>query len=563
MISVYSYVQDILDDNFIVLKSEDNLKEKIVSNQPRASFLIRNHNEIYKTVFFENSNQVIYIPCVEIEPNMKIKNLLYQISEQVCFIVKDSNEKIVGFIDFKTVILKLFQSKEMLKSYISTILDTVNEAITVINKDKEVVAWSEQAEKMFSITKNDIVREQITDYFFRENLEILSALLEGTSVRNHQHQATDKLIVLINSNPVLYNNKIIGAVASETDITSQIKLNQALYHKSQNLLKYEKQIRKLKPNEDPNNQIIGNSKALESVKKDMQKAASTSTNILIYGESGVGKELFAKAIHQFRENDDAPFIAINCGAISPSLFESEIFGYEKGAFSGASESGKKGLVGLANGGTLFLDEIGEMPLDMQVKLLRLIETRKYFPVGGEKELKTNFRLVAATNRDLKKLTKAGKFRQDLYYRLNVINITIPPLRERTEDIIELTHYFLHEMSIKYNKPIHGISQSIMNALLNYHWPGNIRELKNVIERLIIFSEDGNIKIEDLPFESSHVGTFSSEVDNQSLNERLALLEKDIILQELKKVDGNKLLCAKNLQITRGTLYNRLKKLGID
>src|SRR5699024_11162450 len=302
------------------------------------------------------------------------------------------------------------------------------------------------------------------------------------------------------------------------------------------------------------------------------RAARNEANILMHGESGVGKELFAKAIHNLRESESAPYIAINCGAIPSALFESEIFGYEKGAFSGADQEGKKGKVELAKGVTLLLDEIGEMPLDMQVKMLRLLDEKKFFRVGGTQELEVDFRVVAATNRDLGELVKEGKFREDLYYRLNVVSLEIPPLRKRPEDIIELTHYFLYEISIKYNRPIHGISQEVMQALLSYDWPGNIRELKNVVERLVVFSEEGEIRKEVLPCEVDYMAQASngkgvnasifSEKETRSLAERLQELEREIILKELKKTNGEKLSCAKNLQITRATLYNRMKKLGI-
>jgi len=321
--------------------------------------------------------------------------------------------------------------------------------------------------------------------------------------------------------------------------------------------------------EDPFKMIRGNSEKLRKTISMAKRAAETSANILIQGESGVGKELFAKAVHALREGKDAPFIAINCGAIPATLFESEMFGYERGAFSGADAKGKKGKVELAQGGTLFLDEIGEMPLEMQVKLLRLLQEKKYFPIGGTKEKEVDFRVIAATNRDLKQLVEEGKFREDLYYRLNVVSIEIPPLRKRPEDIIELTHYFLYETSIKYKRPIHGISQEVMQALLQHEWKGNIRELKNVIERLVVFSEDGEIKLEHLPFEVEGIQKRNSiphEVDtaeSKSLAERLEDVERRILKYELERAKGNKMAVAKKLKITRATLYNRLKKLGIE
>src|SRR5699024_7584620 len=243
-----------------------------------------------------------------------------------------------------------------------------------------------------------------------------------------------------------------------------------LYKTSEILFELEEKVRQSSNSTDTFSYIKGNSTPLQNTINIAKKTATTDAPVLIFGESGVGKELFAKAVHHLRETDSSPFIAINCGAISSSLSESEIFGYEKGAFSGADSKGKKGKAQLAKGGTLFLDEIGEMPLEMQVKFLRLLQEKKFYPVGGTTEVEADFRVIAATNRKLTELIEKGEFREDLFYRLNVVNIRIPPLRERPEDIVELTHYFLYEISIKYNKPIYGISQNIMQSLLNHPWP---------------------------------------------------------------------------------------------
>lgn len=211
-----------------------------------------------------------------------------------------------------------------------------------------------------------------------------------------------------------------------------------------------------------------------------------------------------------------------------------------------------------------------MPLEMQVKILRLLQEKTFYTVGGTKEMDVEFNLVAATNRDLKQLVAEGKFREDLYYRLNVVNFTVPPLRERASDILEISNYFLYEKSIKYNRPIQGIPTEIANALLKYHWPGNVRELSNVIERLVVFSDEGAIHMEDLPTDILAVMPKDKAMDvkidfplGTELNNQLEHYEREIILDQLAKVNGNKKTCAKNLGITRATLYNRLKKLNID
>ncbi|SIT71851.1 sigma-54 interaction domain-containing protein [Edaphobacillus lindanitolerans] len=485
-------------------------------------------------------------------------------------LVEDEDGNKIGHLSYETIALTMLEAFKRKCAYLNTILGTINESCTVIDEEARVVHWTRGAEDIFSVKDEDILGRPITDFFRSDQLEILKSLQDGSSVLHQQHHAREDLVVLINSNPVLLDGEIVGAVVAETDITSQIRLNNELHSTSEKLFRLEEQIRKTSSSADPFSYIKGNSRELKRTIDLTTKAARTMASILINGESGTGKELFAKAVHHLRENGDAPFIAINCGAISESLFESEIFGYEKGAFSGADAKGKKGKVELAKGGTLFLDEIGEMPLEMQVKFLRLLQEKRFFRVGGTKEIEVDFRVVAATNRNLKELVDEGKFREDLYYRLNVVNIKIPPLRDRIEDILELSHYFLYEFSVKYNRPIHGVSQEVMQSLLKHDWPGNIRELRNVIERLVIFSDNGEIKADDLPAEIERItepavrekAELPAKNGSGTLAEQLQEYERAVLVRELENAGGNKQLCASNLGITRATLYNRMNKLGI-
>lgn len=567
-----SGIKNFINDDFILLHennvNNEDLPAMIKSESPKKVFLNKK-DELY--VVHLSGDHITFLPCRKVPVTIDINDVIELFGEQDTLLVHDQGD-FIGYIktwDFSKQLVKTYQ---VMQAYFQTILNTIDASCTVIDANKNVLIWTEGAKKIFSYEQNEIIGNPITDFFSSERLALLKTLKDGTSLHHSQHKAREDLVVLINSKPVYLNEQIIGAVVSETDITSQIRLNNELYNATEKVFHLEKEVNKLTPTDDPFKLIRGNSSTLKQTITMTKKAATTDTNILIHGESGVGKELFAKAAHTIREGLHAPFVAINCGAIPSALFESEIFGYEKGAFSGADQRGKKGKVELAKGGTLFLDEIGEMPLEMQVKILRLLQEKKFYPVGGTKEIEVDFRVVAATNRDLHELVKAGKFREDLYYRLNVVSLEIPPLRKRPEDIIELTHYFLYEISIKYKRPIHGISQTVMQALLQHHWPGNIRELKNVVERLVVFSDDGEIKIEDLPFEidgmeltngrkTSYPPLFN-ENDDRSLSERLQEFEKKIITKELEKENGNKLSCAKNLQITRATLYNRMNKLGL-
>ena len=554
-------------DFFITTDIEEDEKEfrsLLQTNKPKK-LLFKNEKNIYLIELVPDTDHLNYYPCKEVSKDIHVNDAT-KLLDKYQFVVLKEKKNYIGYLSAFDLFTLLRNEYKQLNAYYEAILETIDGSCTVIDANQNVLVWTKGAEKLFSVKKQDIIGKPITDFFRPERLELLNTLRNGDSLHHKQHQAREDLVVLINSNPVYLDDQIIGAVVSEIDITSQIRLNNQLNNTTEKLFELEREANRFIP-EDPFKLIRGNSRILKKTTSMAKKAASTSTNILIHGESGVGKELFAKAIHTIREGPKAPFIAINCGAIPSSLFESEMFGYEKGAFSGADHKGKKGKVELAQGGTLFLDEIGEMPLEMQVKLLRLLQEKKFYAVGGTKEKTVDFRVIAATNRVLKELVGEGKFREDLYYRLNVVSLEIPPLRKRPEDIIELTHYFLYEISIKYNRPIYGISQEVMQALLNHEWQGNIRELKNVIERLIVFSEDGEVKLEHLPFEvdGSEVNNnleTSYENDTRSLGDRLQEVERKILLHELKNENGNKLSVARKLQITRATLYNRLNKLGI-
>lgn len=547
--------------------------EEIHERDPsdKIQYFLNDNEKLYAVRRGRRKDDLHYFSTQIVRENCPLKTALDYLEEYEYLLVRDENKVFTGYLSRDILIQQLAYQLESTNAYLNTILETINESCTVIDENQSVIYWTKGAEDIFSFSKEEIIGKPITEFFNVNNLKILQTLEHGKSVYQHQHKAREDLVVMINSNPVKINDKIIGAVVSEMNVTKMHRLNEELLQTSEKLVNLEKQMQANGLGHDPFILIRGNSPEIKNVLSNVRKVAETQANILIYGESGVGKELFARAVHAIREQSDAPFVAINCGAIPNGLFESEIFGYEKGAFSGASQKGKKGKVELARGGTLFLDEIGEMPLDMQVKLLRLLQEKTYYPVGGTKEIEVEFNLVAATNRDLIELVKEKRFREDLYYRLNVVNLTVPPLRERGQDILELSNYFLYEKSIKYNRPIQGIPTEIADILLQYSWPGNVRELSNVIERLVIFSNDGVINKKDLPPEiftlipekNSKPSASSEGLSTSHLNEQLEQVERDILLEQLKLANGNKQVCAKNLGVTRSTLYNRLKKLNID
>jgi len=519
---------------------------------------------------FLRLSNVPWLPAVSVSASTPLEDIVLLFHETAYVLLEDTNGHPIGYLTAAILLTAFHQSHQYLEAYFKSIIDTTDASISMIDDHERTVVWTKGAERIFSVKSDDIIGKPMQDFFPVDMLQILKTLKTGDPVFRKLHQPRPDLFVLINSSPVMLQGEIIGSVAAETDITSTVMLNQELFNATSKVHHLQQQMAQLLPSSDPFNQIKGTSSAIKRTIDLCKRIGTTRATALILGESGVGKELFAKAIHDIREKPDAPFIAINCGAIPPSLFESELFGYEKGAFSGADHNGKKGKIQLATGGTLFLDEIGEMPLDMQVKLLRVLQERKYFAVGGTKQLNADFRVIAATNRDLEAHVKNGQFREDLYYRLNVVTVQIPPLRERKEDIIELTHYFLNEFSVSYNRFVQTIPQDVLLDLLQYSWPGNIRELRNTIERLVVFAADGTVKREDLPaaVQSSNTSEPSPNREEaatstiQSLQKELEVYEKQIILKALELEKGNKLTAAKRLGLSRATLYNKMNKLDI-
>jgi PAS domain S-box-containing protein len=312
--------------------------------------------------------------------------------------------------------------------------------------------------------------------------------------------------------------------------------------------------------------IVGSSEKIKESIRLAQIAAKSSSNVLIQGESGTGKELFAHAIHRASSRKDQPFITVNCAAIPRELIESELFGYEGGAFTGALKNGRPGKFELANGGTIFLDEIGDMPLDMQAKLLRVLQEKRITRIGGSNVFDVDVRIIAATNKNLMEECNQDNFRRDLYYRLNVLNITIPPLRERKGDIEELAYYLMRKINRKLDKNVVEVSEQAMKYLINYNWPGNVRELENTIERAINVCRTRQINVKDLPVsllrgseEASQQKQVSNDVD---IIESMEEMEKRAIKKALQVMNGNISQAASALKISRNTLYNKINKYGL-
>jgi transcriptional regulator with PAS, ATPase and Fis domain len=306
--------------------------------------------------------------------------------------------------------------------------------------------------------------------------------------------------------------------------------------------------------------IIGQSEAMRKIEDVMRKVSPTDTTVLICGQSGTGKELMARAIHRHSSRNDKPFVVVDCGSLVENLFESELFGHVKGSFTGATAT-KYGRLELADGGTVFFDEIGNISMNVQTKLLRVLQEREIIKVGSTQVIKVDVRVIAATNKDLQKAVQAGTFRDDLFYRLSVVPITLPPLRERRDDIPPLANYFLKKYNQKRKKNVHAISNDAMKTLIDHDWPGNVRELENAIERAVVLTENDTIEPSDLLY----YGLNASKTPELDMNKprRLADVEKEHIARMLKVFGGHKGKTAEWLGIDRKTLRSKLRRYNLD
>lgn len=380
--------------------------------------------------------------------------------------------------------------------------------------------------------------------------------VEKTPAGNH---------IMITANPVRNNQgQIFRVVINARDLTELNQLRQELEHSKELSERYQEELTQLRQKHFKQKGLVFSSPNMQELLKTAIRLSNVDSTVLLLGESGVGKEVIATTIHTHSPRKDGPFIAVNCGAIPADLLESEIFGYEKGAFTGANREGKTGMFELANGGTLFLDEIGDMPRGFQVKFLRAIQEREIIRVGGNKPRPINVRIIAATNRNLENLVRQGKFREDLYFRLNVVPLHIPPLRERKEDIIPLIYNFKNKFSKAYelNKEL---SPEVYDILLQYQWPGNVRELENVIERLMVTSGGDIITVRDIPPQLINCGPeIRPEISVKGiipLKEAVNTLEKQLITNALEQY-GSTYKAARVLQVDQSTIVRKSNKLNI-
>jgi PAS domain S-box-containing protein len=435
-------------------------------------------------------------------------------------------------------------------SVLESVFDQLSDALVLYDPEFRITGVNRSAEKLFGMSSEEMLGKHCQQIFRCSVCEPGCGMLAGinqsptaphATVRLHTDNGLERLVVMRTSQMFDDAGNLTGVVATIKDITEEAAPQKR--------------------------EVIAESPGMREVLNFVRRvAASEAVTILLEGENGTGKDLIAKTLHYQSLRQAEPFIAINCAAIPDSLLESELFGYEKGAFTDA-RSQKRGIFELADKGTLFLDEIGEIPLMLQAKLLRVLEEQSFRRLGGLKDIKLDLRVVAATNKNLREAVKEGAFRQDLYFRLNVIQILIPPLRERLEDVVPMTKFFIDHYNRKFKRNIEGVSEASAKLLISHDWPGNVRELRNAIERAMILEESSLITPPSLPISIARPDpAFAAAVsvgmeipsDGLSLEDN----ERSLLAKALEKTNGNQTQAARLLRITRDTLRYKMKKFNL-
>jgi PAS domain S-box-containing protein len=413
-------------------------------------------------------------------------------------------------------------------------------------------------ERNYGMTAEQLVGRHVSEFEASGQIRpvIATRVIEARQRVTAVQETAGGKTIMVTGIPLLdAEGKVRKVIINSRDTTEMMQLQEELARAQERLRKFEDEVSRLRMDKLAMPGIVLRSNAMQQIATLALRVAVVNTTVLITGESGVGKEVLARMIHAESARNSAPFVKINCGAIPRELLESELFGYEGGAFTGASKQGKVGIVEVANHGTLFLDEIGELPLDLQVKLLQLLQDKILVRLGGTRPIAVDVRIIAATNRDLHAMVEARQFRSDLFYRLNVVPIQIPPLRERKEDVLLMIQQFLDEINAQYGLA-KRFSEQALAALLDYDWPGNVRELHNMIERLVVTSADPLIRSDSLPAQLLPAGGAVDGEDGGDLKSRVARFERELVAAAVRRC-GSTRAAARYLNISQSSVVRRL------
>jgi PAS domain S-box-containing protein len=451
-----------------------------------------------------------------------------------------------------------------LENHLLSILESLHDAVLVISKDSTILYVNTAYSVQFGVPVHKIINRKLRD--IEPTARILEVLETGQPLINdYSYLHSLNIHIFANITPLMEKGELIGAVAIMKDISEFYALQEEL----QRYKTYSTQLKE-QLNKKTFALLETHSSGMRQAVKLAKKVADSEATVLLFGETGVGKEVFARAIHEASPRGDKPFIAINMASLPESLFESELFGFEEGAFTGSRKGGKRGLFELANGGTLFLDEIGELSLFLQAKILRVLQEKTFMKVGGTTVYPLDVRIITATNRDLQKMMREGKFREDLYYRLNIVPIHIPPVRERKEDLPILMNNILNELKLKYRKQV-TVTQEVYEIFEQYNWPGNVRELGNVLERMIAVCSKSYFVPGDVPLYVREGGNPKEMFSGSNLkgkDETLNLpgviekTEKEM-MEEVLRTSRTRTEAIQKLGISRKAFYQKLKKYNIQ
>lgn len=497
----------------------------------------------------------------QVELKYELNNRIYSVSKQpVNYGDRVGSIAIFNDVTDREELSKRVKKDEVYIDILNTIMDTANDWNVVVDAKGYITMMSKGYKEFVGV--EDAIGKHVTEVI--ENTRLDKVIKTGIKEVGDVQEIKGNRMVAMRI-PVKKDGKIVGAIGKVMfkDIGDFFTLGKKLKNLEKEIEYYKSKLNNDKLAKYSLEDIVGNGEKISLVKSMTLKAARTDSSVLITGESGTGKELFAHAIHNSSKRRLAPFIKINCAAIPSELLESELFGYEEGAFTGAKKGGKEGKFALANGGTILLDEIGDMPLNMQAKLLRVIQEKEVEKIGGSKTTKIDVRIIASTNKNLEEMVKNGEYREDLYYRLNVIRLELPPLRDRPDDVEDLANALRKKISDRLGIYVEGFDLETVELLKGYSWPGNIRELENVIERAInLLDTDLIIRPSHLPSRITNKSIKSYYSKDLQLKSIIEEVEKEVIAKCLKDNHGNKNKTAKILGISRPGLYMKIDKYNI-
>ncbi len=558
-------LEEILDTSQLGALLTDDQRKILFANKRSCEFLGKTEAELMKQDLYD-------LLALQEDEGRKESHRQLQVGDQQMIVrissypMGNGKEGVIALLQPMSEVEKLAEELETAqkwKSILQTVIEHAYDGLVMINEKQEITFISQSVLELFGLDGEAVSFAAIDSLLPQLGL---SKVLKTGIADVSDFMEVKGIPYIVHRIPVFRGEVLIGAVGKVVfrqlkEVRERFRRFETNEHKDNAA---NAQLRKSEGSRFTFEQIFTQDEQMEKVIRSVTKAAKGASTILIRGESGTGKELFAHAIHSSSSRHKGPFVTVNCAAIPEHLLESEFFGYEEGAFTGAKQKGKLGKFDLAHGGTLFLDEVGDMSLALQAKLLRVLQEREFYRVGGTERIHVDVRIIAATHRFLEEMVELGQFRQDLFYRLNVISVEIPPLRKRKDDILLLGELFIQELNKQSGTSITGLEPNVQKLLQEYAWPGNVRELRNVLERAVVFAEHGRIQLEDLPdYLLKKAGGEGGAEAAQQQGKLMVVAEQTAIRQALAETNGNKTKAAQLLGISRSVLYEKLRRQKLD